>query len=637
MSLQTDGDDLTEADYSKASLPCDILMKGGVTSGVVYPLAICRLAQTYTFQNIGGTSAGAIASALAAAAEYSRRFGRDGFKKLASLSDYLATGDNLVNLFQPSRPTRALFRTLLVATHGKPALWKIVGTAVLSCWLPASGAVLVVLGGSSIILAGLRGKPLLFAYATALALVFAVLGAVVAVVWRMWQTLRMDLPGNFFGMCTGLSAPGADPAALTPWLAAQINDYADPGLRHPLTFGDLWDAPRRGVVASDDACLADADVAEPRFASPHIAMQTARANRSIHLEMVTTNVTIGRPYSLPFNDLEELLFYFEPGEFRKLFPKTVVAHLVSHPPAGFGPRTYAPGNAKPSVQILPLPAARLFPVIVAARMSLSFPLLFSAVPLYAVSRFEPGTPVIKCWFSDGGISSNLPIQFFDNPLSRWPTFALNLRNPVPQADGPGPVAMADQNEPDVNQIAVEGTSALPGFLLAILDSMQNWVDNTQLRLPGYRERVVEIQLDPTEGGLNLQMTHEMRKALQDLGSDAGDLLVKTFAPLRSSPAPGWTKHRVIRLRTVLAVASEWLRAYLVGAAPPVPPDESYSELLGGPMAGYPWNGDAQRRSAKRLFDELIALGRYVRGLSSQDDPTAGAPVPGPELKPRPRQ
>ena len=39
---------------------CDIVMKGGITSGVVYPPAICRLAEHYHFKNIGGTSAGAI-------------------------------------------------------------------------------------------------------------------------------------------------------------------------------------------------------------------------------------------------------------------------------------------------------------------------------------------------------------------------------------------------------------------------------------------------------------------------------------------------------------------------------------------------------------------------------------------------
>ena len=42
---------------------CDLVMKGGVTSGIVYPKAISRLAAHYHFKNIGGSSAGAIAAA----------------------------------------------------------------------------------------------------------------------------------------------------------------------------------------------------------------------------------------------------------------------------------------------------------------------------------------------------------------------------------------------------------------------------------------------------------------------------------------------------------------------------------------------------------------------------------------------
>ena len=41
---------------------CDLVMKGGITSGIVYPKAVLALKDTYTFRNIGGTSAGAIAA-----------------------------------------------------------------------------------------------------------------------------------------------------------------------------------------------------------------------------------------------------------------------------------------------------------------------------------------------------------------------------------------------------------------------------------------------------------------------------------------------------------------------------------------------------------------------------------------------
>lgn len=48
---------------------CDMVMKGGITSGVVYPYAVLEIATKYRLRSIGGTSAGAIAAAFAAAAE----------------------------------------------------------------------------------------------------------------------------------------------------------------------------------------------------------------------------------------------------------------------------------------------------------------------------------------------------------------------------------------------------------------------------------------------------------------------------------------------------------------------------------------------------------------------------------------
>jgi hypothetical protein len=41
---------------------CDLIMKGGITSGIIYPAAVCELASTFHFKNICGTSAGAIAA-----------------------------------------------------------------------------------------------------------------------------------------------------------------------------------------------------------------------------------------------------------------------------------------------------------------------------------------------------------------------------------------------------------------------------------------------------------------------------------------------------------------------------------------------------------------------------------------------
>ena len=99
---------------------CDVVMKGGITSGIVYPLAVSELAKEYRFKNIGGTSAGAIAAVITAAAEYGRRSGNpDAFSIVASLPDQLGHNDLLVKLFQPSAKTARVFRTGVAVLNAK--------------------------------------------------------------------------------------------------------------------------------------------------------------------------------------------------------------------------------------------------------------------------------------------------------------------------------------------------------------------------------------------------------------------------------------------------------------------------------------------------------------------------------------
>ena len=83
-------------------LECDLVMRGGITSGIVYPRAIAKLAETYNFRSIGGTSAGAIAAAATAAAQFGANNGDDRFrtiyelpKKLADLKDGKSTLERL--------------------------------------------------------------------------------------------------------------------------------------------------------------------------------------------------------------------------------------------------------------------------------------------------------------------------------------------------------------------------------------------------------------------------------------------------------------------------------------------------------------------------------------------------------------
>ena len=45
--------------YEDPKLVCNLVMKGGITSGIVYPPVVDELAKNYRFDHIGGASAGA--------------------------------------------------------------------------------------------------------------------------------------------------------------------------------------------------------------------------------------------------------------------------------------------------------------------------------------------------------------------------------------------------------------------------------------------------------------------------------------------------------------------------------------------------------------------------------------------------
>src|SRR3954469_7410542 len=55
----------------------DVVMRGGITSGIIYPGAVSAIAKRYRLRSLGGTSAGAIAAAVSAAAEFGRWSGRN--------------------------------------------------------------------------------------------------------------------------------------------------------------------------------------------------------------------------------------------------------------------------------------------------------------------------------------------------------------------------------------------------------------------------------------------------------------------------------------------------------------------------------------------------------------------------------
>jgi predicted acylesterase/phospholipase RssA len=475
---------------------CDLVMKGGITSGIVYPGAVLELSKEYEFASIGGTSAGAIAAALTAAAEFRRQSGGgdEGFARLAGLPGWMAEPaggrSRLLSLFAPTRESAPLFHAL-VAFIERKGTKRDKTLALLGAILrrfPFFPLVVAASGLTLMVVAAMAADhPAILVVIAALAMLTGAAALLAGVVEALVRAAR-TLPRQGFGISTG--------SVLTEWLSNEINAVA--GVGQPLTFADLRE-------------------------------------KKLNLEVMTTNLTHGRPYRLP---LETRHFFFDEEEMRGLFPGPVVQWMVDH--AQRRDRLYA------------LPSGEL-PVVVATRMSLSFPLLLSAVPLWSIDRGrrEIHKPE-RCWFSDGGITSNFPVHFFDAPLPRWPTFAINLadRSARYHEDGQG-IYMPETNRGGIVEWWTPFDD-LGGFLAAIVRTMQNWRDNMLLHLPGQRDRVAHVLLASDEGGLNLTMEKETIERVAARGAEAGRALRQRFR---------WGNHKWIRFLSFMGALEETLERW----------------------------------------------------------------------------
>ena len=615
----------------KASAPtadCDVVLKGGITSGIVYPGAVAKLAAHYRLRSIGGTSAGAIAAAAAAAAEFGRASG--GFEKLAALPEELAQTDDrgatrLFRLFEPESSTRALFDLLVAGLMPDRRRWMLA-----SCrWFVAAIvnfplAALVAFGiGALAAFAVLRVdmQPLGIALMVLLGVVLSVL---ILAAWILIVASRR-IPANGYGLCTG----GGSEDALTPWLYAKLQDLANRPPDRPLTFGDLW-------KADVDAPAADADAA---------LRETHR--RRIDLRLMTTALSHGRPYSFPLeiNDL-----HFDADEWRRLFPHAVVDHLLAlaGPPVDSGPLT---GKFR-------LCGMRDLPIIVPVRMSLAFPLLLTAVPMHRIRRdpdlAQPGawlSVAEKVWFSDGGICSNFPVHFFDSTLPSRPTFGIDLTDDrfvrEHARDPEDYVWMPDHNgsglTTEIVDVEPKGHPSVLGFLAAILKTMQNWSDSTQLGTPGFRDRVVHVRLTPDEGGLNLRMQPELIRAVAARGDEAARVLIEHYAHTNPPPGivTGWRNHRWVRYRVAMRLLEQGLEGMRVAERETA---ATHAAILGmhAMPPSYKFKTPEQERAARAAYAELLALAdrfesvRVRLGYAIFEHDAGDGPHPRPELRIRPR-
>jgi predicted acylesterase/phospholipase RssA len=565
---------------------CDVVMKGGITSGVVYPKALSNIGASYRFRGVGGASAGAIGAAIGAAAEFGRSSG--GFELMAKLPGQLGDG-RLAALFQPQATTRPLLRLMLIATaHDRPGAPR-KGLGKYAALIPALLAAfpLASLGGLAPGLAlAVYGAVILGTPGILLIIVgvlLAIVGWVAALGVSLTRKLTVDVPANLFGICRGLGAD-ADHPGFTDWLSDQIDTVAGlPQDARPLCFGQLW---------TGDVNLASAG---PAGIDP--------ADRHIDLRMISTCLSQGRPYELPW---QARTFFYDPQTWRTLFPGYVVDALLAAPPPDPLP---GEGDADewrweervaqartPALARLPDPA--FLPVIVATRLSLSFPLLISAIPLWTIDRGSPqtrqatqafrnarnqsgppggGPEFRRLWFTDGGLCSNFPVHLFDAALASRPTFAINL-GPFP----PGKTPSQDQTQnveyahsnrslpPPYFPIPESGFGAVGGFASAAINTARGWQDSSHLDFPGFRDRIVRVLQTKDEGGLNLFMDGTTINGLADRGRTAGQVMVEQFTQPHyptGRPVPtatGWDNHRWVRYRALLSCLPAWLNSYARG-------------------------------------------------------------------------
>ncbi len=611
----------------QAAAECDIILKGGITSGIVYPSALSTLATHYRLRSIGGTSAGAIAAAAAAAAEFGRASG--AFDRLATLPTALGETDahgrtRLFRLFEPQRSTKSLFDLLVAglmpdARHGWLAALRWLFAAIANFPLAAIAIAAACVLGGALLLAG-DVSPLRLGLTVAIAIVAFVL---VLAAWIVIVAARR-IGANGYGLCTGMG----DEAALTPWLYGTLQSLASRAPEQPLTFGDLWKNP-------------DAVDAKPGDALRETHL------RRIDLRLMTTALSHGRPYSFP---LEINDFHFDADEWRTLFPPVVIDHLIA--------RAGAPVATGPLIGKYKLCVMDDLPIIVPVRMSLAFPVLLSAVPLYRVrhdpDRNRPGEWVDvseKVWFSDGGICSNFPVHFFDATLPSRPTFGIDLtddrfvranpRDPedfvwMPPHNGSGATT-------EVVDVDRDGRPSVFGFLKSIVRTMQDWSDATQLGAPGFRDRVVHVRLTADEGGLNLRMKPELIARVAARGAEAARVLLAHYAH-RDPPAgtvTGWRNHRWVRYRVAMRLIEQSL-AGVRAAERETASTPAGILLMHDDPPSYRFRTVAQERAAHDAYIELLDLAdRYAAtrdalGFSIFEHDSGDGPHPRPELRIRPR-
>jgi len=635
--------------FADAKDPCDLVLKGGAASGFVYSGTIVELAETYRLQSIAGTSAGAGAAGVAAAAEYGRRSGRKeawGFAGIEHVPEWAAEKTDkgwtrLKHLFGPDAETARLYEVVSAPFtakkgRGKKALL----AAIRGYWLGTASGIAITGAIAGWLLWTLSPSFPAALGIVALALAAGLLLVLLFVGIAVYRDVTARLPKNHFGLCSAKLSPdevaAGAPERMTDWLYGLYQNLAGKPMDNPLTFGDLWRAPRLD-----------------------------NEKRGIALSLMSVNLSLGRPVRITCDDDHHFLeedeeYWFDPEDLRRLFPPPVVDAMVAAAEATPGPPPDDRGQ-----RFLRFPRMEHVPVIVGVRMSFALPVLFSAMRLYKrdPSRLPvehkdkgelPASALEPCWFADGGVCTSLPIHLFDKPMPRWPTFAVNLRPMHPDASGPDADRLRvwmdyefadrpadgwlrewwkriDRNavprDPQRFAPEVPPREQLMRLLGAMFSTAIGWVDGAHLRLATCRDRVAHVCLDPQEGAFNVDTDSAAILNLAKYGKKAGKKLRERFA---AHGGGGWPEHRGVRYLAAMQLAARFIDDFEAGFPPGESPDADLRALEAAlELAGF---------KADLTDEQLDKMRQMTRALFAEEK---NVPEPGqrgwpdhPALKPK---
>ncbi len=237
------------------------------------------------------------------------------------------------------------------------------------------------------------------------------------------------------------------------------------------------------------------------------------------------------------------------------------------------------------------------------------------------------------WFADGGLTSNVPVSYFDALLPRWPTFAINLEDTT--AEAAREMLRVPAQDAAAPQRSWRSIGTVSGLLSAVLDTSLAWRDSAQADLPGFRGRVAMLRRTPREKGATFLLPQRTVLALAVRGLRAGATLREVFTG-SDDQVPGQTqtdRYRWVRLRMALR---EYRGLSMdIGARLPLYRDLASSYHVPAALTG--WFDPAQPPAERDpiwpdAVNAVVTLRALTAGGVLDFDADRGAPPADPDLR-----